>query len=229
MRESFEEYKKTIEKALISAPFFYSGDVINQKEEISYQEIKESHLVSPDFIVNVFKEIYKESIKNFFSKQHNFVYLEHIDELSRPVSSYDIYIKSTSEKLNPKFILSTLKNYQNMGSGYFQDKTRYLPDFFYPIKYDAYPSNTTSYYTPTGGYFNVPEDENSYTNFWTIDKPIQSLLFILQNMRYEIAKNEIGYKHTMIFPIYECQYNTLNVRVRDMKQYRDGILDKILN
>jgi hypothetical protein len=61
VKESFEEYKKTIEDNLINFTYLYDGDVIDSEIRY-YEEIRNNNKVSPNFIINFIKKIYDESI-----------------------------------------------------------------------------------------------------------------------------------------------------------------------
>jgi hypothetical protein len=50
VRESFNEYKKTLEQNLMGITYLYDGDAISSTDE-SYSEIKTTPLTSPTFII----------------------------------------------------------------------------------------------------------------------------------------------------------------------------------
>lgn len=62
MRESFAEYKKTLELNLQNVAILYSGDVLSSIED-TYSEIKTSPLTSPSFITNCITDIYRKSFE----------------------------------------------------------------------------------------------------------------------------------------------------------------------
>ena len=72
MRESFTEYKKTLEQNLMNISYLYNGDVISSHYSC-YIEIKNSPLTSPSFIINSMSNIYQESIDMMISKSKEFV------------------------------------------------------------------------------------------------------------------------------------------------------------
>ena len=72
MRESFTEYKKTLEQNLVNVGFLYSGDIIS-KTESDYKEIKGTPLTSPSFIINCIVNIYNESFNTMKGRAKEFV------------------------------------------------------------------------------------------------------------------------------------------------------------
>ena len=75
MRESFTEYKKTLELNVINCSFIYAGDVINSKD-VFFQQIKNTPLTSPSFIRNCIIDIYNKSFQELILRSKDFVIAE---------------------------------------------------------------------------------------------------------------------------------------------------------
>jgi hypothetical protein len=89
VRESFTEYKKTLEQNLMSISYLYNGDVISSVDS-QYTEIKNSPLTSPSFIINSIINIYQESFDIMISKSKEFIIpLESLMEVGKDVSMFD--------------------------------------------------------------------------------------------------------------------------------------------
>jgi hypothetical protein len=74
VRESFSEYKKTLEQNLMNICYLYNVDVISSIES-QYIEVKNSPLTYPSFIINSIINIYQESIDIMISKSKEFIIL----------------------------------------------------------------------------------------------------------------------------------------------------------
>ena len=89
MRESFTEYKKTLEQNLMNISYLYNGDVISSADSC-YIEIKNSPLTSPSFIINSISNIYQESIDIMISKSKEFIIpLESLNDVGKEVNMFD--------------------------------------------------------------------------------------------------------------------------------------------
>jgi hypothetical protein len=103
VRESFPEYKKTIEQNLMGITYLYDGDVISSVDE-SYTEAKTNSQTSPKFIINTIVEIYNQSFNNMISKSKEFVIPE------ESLSALDnILDKITDLGINPLYIFTSKK------------------------------------------------------------------------------------------------------------------------
>ena len=223
MKESFEEYKKTLEKALVNSPFLYSGDVSKLDKTILYSEDMSNDLMSPDFIVRSFSEIYKETIKNFFSKEYNSV-VSNLDAMS---------LSKTLNNIPARFMIAPISSYNAISTMWDTEKYHPFPDYFYPINKLSMNSLINKpiklHYSPQIGYYNVPEELEGSYRFWAIDRPIQSLLWTIQNMEYQIDKSDDGWRHTMALPIYDCQYDVLHIKLRDIQKFRNKLIGEIID
>ena len=61
------------------------------------------------------------------------------------------------------------------------------------------------------------------------NKPIQSLVWSLQNMTYDIEDDYGVYKHTVNYKFYHCDYNSTVVHVKNTSKLRDEKIDSLLN
>jgi hypothetical protein len=62
VRESFDEYKKTIESNISNISFLYNGDVLSSTDSY-YTHVLSSQSTSPSFIIKTIENIYNESFK----------------------------------------------------------------------------------------------------------------------------------------------------------------------
>ena len=67
MKETFDEYKETLEKNFVNFTYLYDGDVISSKD-LSYTETVNNHSISPSFIIRTIEQIYRKSFNIVFDK-----------------------------------------------------------------------------------------------------------------------------------------------------------------
>ena len=72
MRESFDEYKKTIESNISNISFLYNGDVLSSINS-SYSQFRTSQNTSPSFIISTIENIYNESFKMMHDKSETII------------------------------------------------------------------------------------------------------------------------------------------------------------
>ena len=82
MRESFGEYKKTIESNLVNFTYLYDGDVKSSNKE-SYSEICSHNNTSPSVIINCIIDIYNLSINKMISQSIDYVIPSDLKEEKR--------------------------------------------------------------------------------------------------------------------------------------------------
>ena len=229
MSETFEEYKKTLEKAMLRSAFLCSGDVVKLDKEIVYSEEKSNEMMSPDFIIKSFSEAYKETIRNFFSVDHKIS----VSNIKQNPNSSNWFPTESLNKFKARFMIAPVSSYSKLSTIWDTEKGGPFPDYFYPVNrlsmFSWFNSPVNLYYSPQSGYYNVPEETEDTYNFWVTDKPIQSMLWIIQNMDYQIDKSDYGWTHTMHLPIYQCQYESLNIRLRDIQKFRENIIGQIID
>ena len=220
MRESFSEYKKTLEQNLMNISYLYNGDVISSIDS-HYTEVKNSPLTSPSFIINSIINIYQESFDMMISKSKEFVIpLESLGDFRQEV----IFDRINELGIKPVYIFCSDKGKKLFGITKSPGTTSAFPSYFYNI--DKYPHiNLEIFYTPL-----IKEDDESI--LYVVDNSIQSLVYSIQNMDYKIEPNDESnteWKHTMIYNLYDCRFNSYKLSIRNVSRLRHDKINKILN
>lgn len=221
MRESFSEYKKTLEHNLMNISYLYNGDVLSSIDS-QYTEVKNSPLTSPSFIINSIINIYQESFDIMISKSKEFVIpLESIGALGKQGNLFD---RISELGIKPVYIFCSDKSKKLFGITKSPGTTSAFPSYFYNI--DKYPHiNLEIFYTPL-----INDDDESI--IYVVDNSIQSLVYSIQNMDYKIEPNDannIEWKHTMFYNLYDCRFNSYKLSIRNVSRLRNDKINKILN
>ena len=222
MRESFTEYKKTLEQNLMSISYLYNGDVISSHDSC-YIEIKNSPLTSPSFIINSIVNIYQESFDIMVSKSKEFIIpLESINDIGKDVNIFD---KISELGINPLYVFCSDKSKKLFGISKNLNNTSAFPSYFYNI--DKYIGiNVEVFYSP------LVKEESDEMVLYVVDKSIQSLVYSIQNMDYKIEQNDkdnIEWKHTMEYNLYDCRFNSYRLSIKNLSKLRNDKINKILN
>ena len=222
MRESFTEYKKTLVQNLMSISYLYNGDVISSHDSC-YIEIKNSPLTSPSFIINSIVNIYQESFDIMVSKSKEFIIpLESINDIGKDVNIFD---KISELGINPLYVFCSDKSKKLFGISKNLNNTSAFPSYFYNI--DKYIGiNVEVFYSP------LVKDESDEMVLYVVDKSIQSLVYSIQNMDYKIEQNDkdnIEWKHTMEYNLYDCRFNSYRLSVKNLSKLRNDKINKILD
>ena len=222
MRESFTEYKKTLEQNLMSISYLYNGDVISSHDSC-YIEIKNSPLTSPSFIINSIVNIYQESFDIMVSKSKEFIIpLESINDIGKDVNIFD---KISELGINPLYVFCSDKSRKLFGISKNLNNTSAFPSYFYNI--DKYIGiNIEVFYSP------LVKEETDEVVLYVVDKSIQSLVYSIQNMDYKIEQNDkdnIEWKHTMEYNLYDCRFNSYRLSVKNLSKLRNDKINKILD
>ena len=222
MRESFTEYKKTLEQNLMSISYLYNGDVISSHDSC-YIEIKNSPLTSPSFIINSIVNIYQESFDIMVSKSKEFIIpLESINDIGKDVNIFD---KISELGINPLYVFCSDKSRKLFGISKNLNNTSAFPSYFYNI--DKYIGiNVEVFYSP------LVKEESDEMVLYVVDKSIQSLVYSIQNMDYKIEQNDkdnIEWKHTMEYNLYDCRFNSYRLSVKNLSKLRNDKINKILD
>lgn len=214
MKESFDEYKKTIEDNVINFTYLYDGDVIDSEIRY-YEEFRNSKNTSPNFIINCIKKIYDESIEIMLNRDYKEVTIvkEKFDGITNTVSELSgfnttyVFISD-----NFKFPEGKLK----------ADDKRPFPHYFYEkiiftsFGFDVYECPLIS-------------DKSDDVSIYVTDKSIQSLVYSIQNMEYKVESQNGEYKHTIKYNLYNCDYNVYKINIKDLSKIRDEKINSILN
>lgn len=227
VRESFTEYKKTLEQNLINISYLYSGDVISSSE-LRYNEIKITPLTSPSFIINSIVDIYNHSFLQMINKSKEVI----IPEESIKGKGFDgnLFDKIFELGIKPIYIFCSEKGKNLFDHIPKNTSTSAFPTYFYCIeKYVGV--NVEIFYSP------LIEEDSDETIFYISDAPIQSLVYSIQNMEYLIDSNINGFspnipdrwKHEMIYNLYDCNFNSYKISIRNISRLRNDKINKILN
>lgn len=215
MKESFEEYKKTIEDNLINFTYLYDGDVIDSEIKY-YEEIRNTKNISPNFIINCIKRIYDESIEIMLKRDYEEVTIikEKFDGITNTLNSISGF--------NSTYVF-TSNNYLKFGSEFVKSKFKKpFPHYFYKkviftnFEFDVYECPLIS-------------DKSDDISIYVTDKSIQSLVYSIQNMEYKVETYNGEYKHIMKYNLYNCDYNVYKINIKDLSKIRDEKIDSILN
>jgi hypothetical protein len=222
VRESFTEYKKTLEQNLMNISYLYNGDVISSVDSC-YIEIKNSPLTSPSFIINSMVNIYQESINIMISKSKEFIIpLESLNDVGKDVNMFD---KISELGIKPLYIFCSDKSRKLFGISKSKTSTSAFPSYFYPI--DKFIGiNVDVFYSP------LIKDEDDELILYVVDKSIQSLVYSVQNMDYKIEQNDkdnIEWKHTMEYNLYDCRFNSYRLSVKNLSKLRNDKINSILD
>jgi len=240
MRESFSEYKKTLESNLIGIQYLYDGDV-NFSTDSSYDEIKNSPLTSPSVMINCFSKIYEESFNILKNKSKEIILSE--ESLKFPSGKWQSLdtnkiLSAISSEIgtSPNYIFTSEKSYRSSGfdSRFQLETTKPFPGYFYRLT-KLTGIHTDVFYSP------LVEDTEDELVLYAVDKSFQSLVYSIQNMDYKVnivneddIKNnkpyhEIEWKHTIEYKLYDCKFNSVKVRIKNISKMRDDKINEILN
>ena len=226
MRESFPEYKKTIEQNLMDITYLYDGDVISSVDKC-YTELKTNSQTSPKFIINTIVEIYNQSFNNMISKSKEFVIPE------ESLSALDnILDKITDLGINPLYIFTSKKGAKlfqflppqlaNQPRVTKQGVNKPFPEYFYHIE-KFIGLNLSIYYSP------LVDESDGETILFITDKSFQSLVYSIQNMDYKVDKNKNNYLHTLDYKLYDCSYNSYKIVIKNISKMRQDKINQILD
>ena len=206
----------------MSISYLYNGDVISSHDSC-YIEVKNSPLTSPSFIINSISNIYQESIDIMISKSKEFIIpLESLNDIGKDVNMFD---KISELGIKPLYIFCSDKSRKLFGISKSKTNTSAFPSYFYPI--DKYIGiNVDVFYSP------LIKDEDDELVLYVVDKSIQSLVYSIQNMDYKIEQNDkdnIEWKHTMFYNLYDCRFNSYKLSIRNVSRLRNDKINKILD
>ena len=210
VKESFNEYKKTIDKALLGIGYLYSDDINFSIPEKSYSEIKDNPSTSPSVIIKCIEEIYKDSF--------NLIKERSIEVVIPDNGCIDINDLLYNQN---KYFFTSKSSYKFIGKSLFFsiDNKRGLPGYFYDISAN---NGYKIYYSPE-----VEEEEDSFTIYAT-DKPFQSLVYALQNMEYKVSDYNDRFIHEINYTLYNCNFTSYKFIIKNLTKMRNDKLIEIL-
>lgn len=220
MRESFSEYKKTLDQVLSNIDYLYSGDVISSFEK-DYQEVRKSPLTSPTFIINSIVNIYNESLKNMFDRSSEVVIPK--ESINDETNLIDLI--TTKIGYDPGFIFCSDSTKRFFSNSKISKSINSLPSYFYSI--DRFVGiNLNVYYSPI-----IKENEGEQIIYAT-DRSIQSLVYSIQNMDYLIEKvddDNSNWSHKIVYSFFNCKFKSTKIVIRNVSTIRQSKINEILN
>jgi hypothetical protein len=219
MNDDFSYHKKQIEDYLINIDCLYSGDII-KSESLKFSKILNHKSHSSILISEIMVNVYDCSFNKMIEKSKELVI--HRNKFN------DVYDLMNDYSLNPKILFYSKNSNLNLnlgghlieGSG---DKG-YLPDYFMRrFKLMSFGREVSAYYSP------LIEDSQYDCIFYLVDRPIQSMVWSLQNMEYNIIQNKNDYTHQINLPIYNCDYEVYKIRVVDTEKIREEKINTLLD
>ena len=223
MRESFDEYKKTIESNISNISFLYNGDVLSSTDSY-YTHVLSSENTSPSFIISTIENIYNESFKMMDNKSKTIVISKESIKLSAGGKGNIIDFIIGELKLKPTYIFTSEKSKTFFSAIKRLDNTRSFPGYFYNI--DRYNNiNLEIFHSP------IIEEDKGESIMYLVDSGIQSLVYSIQNMTYEVEKivEFDKWKHTINYSLYDCRYKSYKLIIKDLSKIREDKINKILD
>ena len=221
MRESFDEYKKTIESNISNISFLYNGDVLSSTNSF-YSQFKSSQSTSPSFIIRTIENIYNESFKMMDDRSETIVISKESIKLSAGGKGNIIDFIIGELKLKPTYIFTSEKSKTFFSSIKRLDNTRSFPGYFSNI--DRYNNiNLEIFHSP------IIEEDKGESIMYLVDAGIQSLVYSIQNMTYDVEKFEDEWKHTINYTLYDCNYKSYKLIIKDLSKIREDKINKILH
>ncbi len=212
MEKSFNDYKKEIEEQLIlHAPYLYSGDVTSSFDSC-HTKIIANDEIDFNFLIESLEEIYKESYYLLKSKKPK-----------REIVIKNDVIKTIHKIENEILNFKKYLFYSNNSARYLKNSAGIYnsPNFF---PYYFIQTGDDQYYNP---YINYEEDKND-SIMYVVNGGIQSLVYGIQNMSYEIESYKYTWKHNISYKIYDCDYDVYKIIIRDAQGHREDILKNLV-
>lgn len=217
---NFNNYKKSLEDFLQSIEFIYAGDVISSSEKIYVEKLKHTSFPASLF-KNVIVDIYNISFDKMVEKSK--------EVIIHRANFLDIYDLIDRISINPKIMFYSKNSNLNLSLGgsallELEEGNGYLPSYFNRrFKLMSSGVEVSAYYSPK------IEDDVDDCCFYLVDKPIQSMVWTLQNMNYSVSKGFSSNDHVIKIPIYNCDYEVYKIRVMDTQKLREDKINILLN
>lgn len=212
MKETFSEYKETIENNLSNFTYLSDGDIISgERMYINKYIINDS--ISPSFIIKCIDEIYLKSINLMMDK------------------SIPIFIKEDIKHLNKKVLFKYIEDFGFINPIIFlSNNSRFLFTYNQPYNQGPFPIYFYSYNTGPNLNYISPciKDSVDEIFIFIVDKSIQNLTYSIQNMDYYVRKDGNGYNHILEYDFYNCDFTCYKIICRDIKKMRNDKINKIL-
>jgi len=226
MRESFDEYKSTIESNVINFTYLYDGDVISSKNE-SYAEIVNHGRTSPIPIINCISDIYNKSIQMMMDKSiEKVIGVKNIINIPGDKADNIFYyinqLKNDVKNYKPLYIFCSENSRKLFGITKKVSTNKPFPYYLYDIhKYHS--MSYDLYLSPL-----IDDNEDEF-HVYVTDRSIQSLVYSIQNMEYDIVKIGDDYKHTIYYKLYDCDFTCYKLVIKDISRMREDKINQLLN
>lgn len=227
MRESFDEYKKTIESNFSNFTYLYDGDVKSSSDE-SYSEIVTHRNTSPTVIINCIIDIYNLSINNMIKNSIDYIISDDLKSLkSNAINHQGSILHHLDDlhkelKFDPTYIFTSINGRSMFLPIKSLPTNKPFPDYFYELQ--RYNNKGYDLYLCP-----VIEDSEDEVSIYVSDKSIQSLVYSIQNMDYVIEEYNGLYKHTINYNFYDCDFRCYRLLVKDLLKIRDDKINRILD
>ena len=227
---NFNNYKDKLESELSDSNFLYSGDVISSqisKGNLLCFDSTPSEQLLKKILCDVydlsFERMVKKSEKIEFKNSDDFNFISLLDNIYHQLlinqANYNFPSTIFFSPNSFRFInqnINTLVNFTN-------NQSVMTPDFFQKKFAITFRGNDISFFmSPL-----IKDSTNDFV-FYLTDKPIQSMMWILQNMNYQIIKESNEFLHQIDYPLYECDYSSWEIRIIDIEKIREEKINKIL-
>lgn len=217
---SLNNFRSLLEEQLESTEFIYAGDVIDSTTSLFSKSI-EGHRFSPDLVTEMLTGVYNQSFQHMADNcsemvidRRNFKDLYRvIEELSW---SPTILFFSTREGLNLE-----LEGELPPDSGSF------IPPYFskkYQLRVSSLALNGPKDLEISAFFSPLIKESATESVFYLVDRPIQSLVWSLQNMEYQIGIEQ----HILSLPVYRCNFQALKIRVVDTQRLRNNKINTVI-
>lgn len=222
MRETFDQYRKIIESNVIEFTYLYDGDVISSSNCVYSNNIA-NPTTSPKFVIECIKDIYNKSISKMINNSIE-INVENSNDYFNGKKTYkDLSKFINSMGFDPSYFFISENSFRLFQTRKFTNDNKVFPNYFYTLM--DYSSGFKVYYSP-----NVL-DHSDELNIYVTDRSIQSLVYTIQNMEYKIeSKNDLfDSKHSINYPLYDCDYICYKLVIKDINKIRDEKLSSILD
>jgi hypothetical protein len=206
----FDEYKKNLENLIQEVNFIYSGDTIRSEHETISMELNHGSISS---------KMIRQTIIDIYNWSFNQMILR--SEEVRVNKDESFKIESIVEKIQSDVsFLFHSNNAPKIESLNVYNNKSYLPESFYRKGYLPFTKSSVSIYFSD----NIIDDPDDY-HIYISNKPIQSMVWIIQNMEYKIKGN----KHTIDYQLFHCDYKSYKIRIVDNKKIREKKIKSLLS
>jgi len=215
---NFNNQISGLDDLLSGVDFIYSGDVI-KSNQMKWVKNLPHQSFSSKFLLEIINDIYEWSINKMIENADKLIIH---NNFNKPIS-IDI-LSSINLGINPSIMFYSNNIFSKLNiqlsfpfSGL--NNTSYLDDHF-QLKFEYLINNReiSSYYSP------IIRDNIDDSSIYFVDNPIQSMVWSLQNMTYDIKDNN----HIIEMPIYDCSYKAVHVRIVDTQKIREMKINSIL-